>query len=227
MTEDEDILTAEYALGLLDGAERDEARQRIADDANLTSRVDWWREHFEGLSADCHAEPSASLWSRIDATLPRNDNSAARAGRWRATAIAAMILVVALGISMVVRPVSSPVRPVTTSAQAPVLLASLVGHSGVAATIAYDRAAAQLTIVPGTLDTSQHDAELWIIPDGGTPQSLGTINPNQPTSKQAPSNSRELIARGATLAITPEPRSGSPTGKPTGPIVATGKIGGA
>ena len=82
MTEDDDILSAEYALGLLDAAERGAARHRISENAKLASRVDWWREHFEELSADCHAEPTASLWSRIDATLPRNDNAAARVGRW-------------------------------------------------------------------------------------------------------------------------------------------------
>ena len=227
MTQDDDILSAEYALGLLDEAERVAARQRIADDVDLASRVDWWREHFEGLSADCHAEPSASLWSRIDATLPRNDNAAARTGQWRAAAIAAMIMVVILGTSMVLRPMPPPVRSVTTPAAVPVLLASIAGDGGVAATIAYDSAAARLTIVPGALDTSQHDAELWIIPAGGTPHSLGTINPVQSTSKQAPADAREFIALGATFAITLEPRGGSPSGKATGPIVATGKIGGA
>ena len=227
MTEDDDILSAEYALGLLDAAERGAAHHRISENAKLASRVDWWREHFEGLSADCHAEPTANLWSRIDATLPRNDNAAARVGRWRAAAIAAMIMVVILGTSMALRPVPPPVRPVTTSAPVPVLLASLAGGSGVAATIAYDSAAARLTIVPGGLDTSLRDAELWIIPAGGTPHSLGTINPIRPTSRQARADARELIARGATFAITLEPRGGSPTGKATGPIVATGKIGGA
>lgn len=227
MTEDDDILAAEYALGLLDEAERETARKRIAEDGRLKGRVDWWRERLEGLSDACHAEPSASLWSRIDASLPLNDNAVVLLGRWRAAAIAAMLMVAVLGTAMFLRPVPSPVRPATPSAETPVLLATLAGNGGVAATIAYDSAAARLTIVPGVLDNSQRDAELWIIPEGGKPHSLGTINPIQPTSKQAPVAVRDLIARGATLAITLEPRGGSATGNATGPIVATGKISGA
>lgn len=226
MTEDDDILAAEYALGLLDEAERETARKRIAEDDRLEGRVDWWRERLEGLSDACNAEPSASLWSRIDASLPLNDNAVVLLSRWRAAAIAAMLMVAVLGTFLFLRPVPSPVRPATPSAQTPALLASLAGKGGVAATIAYDSNAKRLVIAPGVLDTSERDAELWIIPAGGTPRSLGTINPIEPTSNRARENARAFIARGATFAITLEPRGGSPSGKPTGPIVATGKIGG-
>jgi anti-sigma-K factor RskA len=34
----------------------------------------------------------------------------------------------------------------------------------------------------------------------------------------------ELLQQGATIAISVEPPGGSPTGKPTGPVVASGSL---
>ncbi|WP_068077061.1 anti-sigma factor [Novosphingobium lentum] len=234
MNQEDDILAAEYALGLLDGAEREAARRRVAADTALATQVDWWRDHFEPLAAADRVEPSDALWARIEAMLPGNDNAAASAQRWRAAALAATLVAALLGAVIALRPVPtsgpsavSPAPAPAPVAPAPTLLASLSGDRGLAATIAYDRTSAKLTIVPGKLDTSQHDAELWIIPEGGTARSLGTIDPAHPSVTQARADARALIAQGATFAITLEPRGGSPTGKATGPIVGSGKISGA
>ena len=227
MNVEDDILSAEYALGLLDGNEQNMAHRRIASDLALATRVDWWRDQFEPLSTDDYAEPSATLWSRIDAMVPRNDNSIARIRRWRAAALASMLLAASLGAIITLRPVTTKVAPAPMPAVPPLLLASLTGKDGVGATIAYNTAGGRLTIVPGTLDTSKNDAELWIIPAGGKAHSLGTINPIHPATSQARTDIQRLIGVGATFAITLEPRGGSPSGEPTGPIVASGVIAGA
>ena len=224
MNDDDDILSAEIALGLLDGADRDAARRRVTADPALAMRVEWWRDRFEALSANDRDEPSAALWPRIAASLPGNDNSAAQIRRWRAAAFAATLMAVVFGTSLALRPSPTLIAPPLSSAAAPLLLASLTGERGVLATIAYDNAAARLTIVPGTIDTHEHDAELWIIPAGGTARSLGTINPAQPTTTPARAEARRLIGTGATFAITLEQRGGSPTGKAQGPIIASGII---
>lgn len=225
MNDEDDILSAEMALGLLDGAEHDAARRRLAADPALAQRVDWWRDRFEPLSGTDQAEPSAGLWPRIDAMLPRNDNTASQVRRWRAAAFAAMLVAVAMGSVNALRPPVAP--PPATPAATPLLLASLTGERGVLATIAYNRAADRLTIVPGSIDTSARDAELWIIPVGGTAHSLGTIDPAKPTTTPARADVRQLIGVGATLAITLEQRGGSPTGKATSPVMASGIISGA
>ena len=227
MNVEDDILSAEYALGLLDGSEYAVVRRRIAGDPALATRVDWWRDRFEPLSSDDYAEPSATLWSRIEAVLPRNDNSMVRIRQWRAAAIASMVVAASLGSVMALRSVPTKVAPAPLPSAPPLLLASLTGGNVVAATIAYNRAGGRLTIVPGTLDTSQRDAELWIIPAGGTARSLGTIDPTHPATIQARTDARQLIGIGATFAITLEPRGGSPTGKATGQVVASGIIAGA
>ena len=225
MTDDDDeILSAEIALGLLDGPEGAAARRRAAADPALATRVDWWQEQFAALVED-GVEPGPSLWPRITAALPPNDNAVALVGRWRATAIAAMLVAVVLGTSLALRP--APPAPISAPVATPVLLASLTGERGVLATIAYNAAAGRLTIVPGELRTGAGDAELWIIPAGGTAHSLGTIDPAKATTTPARADARQFIGTGATFAITLEQRGGSPTGQPQGPIVASAIIAGA
>ena len=226
MNDDDDILSAEIALGLLEGAEGDAARRRVAADPALATRVDWWRDRFEAL-ADDRVEPSASLWRRIEARLPRNDNSAAQVRRWQAAAFAATLVAVVLGSSLALRPSPAPVAPTPATAATPLLLASLTGEGHVVATVAYDRAAARLTVVPASIDTHEHDAELWIIPAGGIARSLGTINAAHSVTSAARADARGMIGAGATFAITLEQRGGSPTGKAQGPIIASGIIAGA
>ncbi len=230
MNDDDDMLAAEYALGLLDGADREAVQERLGIDTVLAQRVEWWRERFEPLSAQDSAEPSDAVWARIEAMLPSNDNAAERlVQRWRAAALAAMLVAALLGLTLALRPapVAQQVAPAGGQiAPAPVLLASVSGDNGVVATIAYDSKASQLTIVPAKLDTGKGDAELWIIPAGGSPRSLGTFDPQHPSVAPARADGRALISRGATFAISLEARGGSPSGKPTGPILGSGTING-
>lgn len=227
VNDEDDILTAEFALGLLDGAESKTMQYRIASDAQFAARADWWRDQFEPLSADLRDEPSPDLWHRIAARLPENDNGARR---WRAAALTAMLVAAFLGTVVVMRPVPTTVAvaPATTiSVPEPILLASLKDTNEVIATIAYERSIGRLTIVPGTLDPGARSAQLWVIPEDGKPRSLGLVDPKQATAAQVPADVGNLIARSVTFAISFEPRGGSTTGQPTGPVVASGKLGGA
>ena len=64
--------------------------------------------------------------------------------------------------------------------------------------------------------------ELWAVPTDGTgPRSLGVL----PTGAGATVALRGKVLAGVdTLAVSVEPPGGSPTGKPTGPIVYAGKF---
>ena len=74
-----------------------------------------------------------------------------------------------------------------------------------------------LTIVPASLLTAdKRSMELWLIPEGGKPASLGLIAAGQPVQLNVPQNLLPLVGSGATLAVSLEPLGGSPTGQPTG-----------
>jgi anti-sigma-K factor RskA len=45
-----------------------------------------------------------------------------------------------------------------------------------------------------------------------------------PSSRETHLPAAALMAAGATLAISVEPKGGSPTGQPTGPVILSGKI---
>nr|WP_157618236.1 anti-sigma factor [Rhodanobacter sp. 115] len=69
--------------------------------------------------------------------------------------------------------------------------------------------------------------ELWLIPAGQKPIAVGMISREQPTTLAlAPALLKQLGAT-AALAVSVEPPGGSPTGQPTGPVIAKGAIGAA
>jgi anti-sigma-K factor RskA len=80
-------------------------------------------------------------------------------------------------------------------------------------------------VVPASLlAADQRSYELWLIPPGDRPHSLGLIEPGRPVRLTVPP---ALVARATTdavLAVSVEPPGGSPTGQPTGPVIASGKL---
>ena len=66
--------------------------------------------------------------------------------------------------------------------------------------------------------------ELWLIPKGEKPHSLGLIDPNRPLKVEVPKELLDRVNADAILAVSLEPEGGSPTGQPTGPVIANGKL---
>jgi anti-sigma-K factor RskA len=79
--------------------------------------------------------------------------------------------------------------------------------------------------VPGTPDAQGRVPELWIIPPGQAPRSLGAVSITKSHTVAVPADSRSaLVAAGSVLAVTLEPASGMPHAAPSGPIIAKGAI---
>ncbi|WP_369969902.1 anti-sigma factor [Stenotrophomonas rhizophila] len=78
--------------------------------------------------------------------------------------------------------------------------------------------------VPAAADAAGRAPELWLIPAGGTPRSLGLVSINRAHTVTVPDALRDALVNGSVLAITLEPSSGAPQGIPTGPIIAKGDI---
>jgi anti-sigma-K factor RskA len=67
----EDMLAAEYVLGTLDPAEREDAKTRITSDFSFAALVKNWERRLGELHAlTGDAEPSGSVWDAIKAKLP-------------------------------------------------------------------------------------------------------------------------------------------------------------
>ncbi|MPZ41229.1 MAG: anti-sigma factor [Rhizobiales bacterium] len=228
------MLAAEYVLGVLGAEERRAVETRMAEDASFAREVGEWEERLGGIASYVPpARPPAQTWLRIQASLGGPPLTAdpriapptsmwSSLAFWRGLGIGASALAAACLAALVY----VGMRPTPQTPRAP-LLATLTGlktnqPNFVAAISADGRS---LTIVPASLLTAdKRSVELWLIPQGGKPASLGLIAAGQPVRLNVPAELLPQVGRGAALAVSLEPLGGSPTGQPTGEVIARGDL---
>jgi anti-sigma-K factor RskA len=220
--DDPDLRAAEYVLGVLTGQEQIVARQRATFDRSFRDAVEVWQRRLAPLSqlAD-PVPPPPELWDRINATLdqtaepvapffPGEPASSANARFWKAATAGALAVAAGLAAFVVLRAPPPPTVAVLTQGTGgpPVLLA--LASPGGALTI---RPATPLPPPP-----EGRDYELWVLPAGALhPRPLGVL----------PAAGRRLDTRLAPrtrVLVSLEPKGGSPTGLPTGPVVFGGQM---
>lgn len=224
---DDDALAGEFALRLLDPRETAEGARRYARDPWFARRVEAWRIRLSPLDAAFAAvPPSPSLWPRIEARLFGARRSVlgriwAHAGIWRALAGAAAAAAVYL---LLAGPTTlAPPPPGTAPARLISALASV--DSEVALLALLEPQAAVLTINRTSGAAAEGRAlELWLIEDDAPPVSLGVLPDAARARVPLEAGIADRIGAGGTLAISDEPLGGSPTGAPTGEVVAAGNI---
>ena len=217
------LVAAEYVLGVLDAAERREVERRLSQQPALAAEVAFWEERLTGLAdAVVPVAPPQATWSDIETAIgiaPRPPSIWQSLAFWRSFAIASATLAVASIAALAY-------IGLVSKARVP-LMATLGGSAGQPNFVATVTATGgSLVIVPAALLTNDPRAfELWLIPTGETrPRSLGLIQPGQPITLEIPSDLAGRITPDATLAVSLEPPGGSPTGLPTGPVIASGKL---
>jgi anti-sigma-K factor RskA len=221
---DRDLLAAEYVLGTLEGEDAAAAARLLATDMAFAAAVHEWEQRLAPLAAAvAPLAPPEGLWERIAATAQpataEPDPTVAsatvvslalrrRLRFWQASTGAALAIAASLAAFVVLRappPRVAVLAPMTGGV--PVLLATL-GPNGV------------LNVRPdGTISVPDgRDLELWALAAGDTqPRSLGVL----------PAAGRQLAAKlapGTQLLVSLEPRGGSPTGQPTGPVLYGGRL---
>lgn len=220
----DDLLVAEYALGLLDAAERERVRRRLNDEPALQQALRDWESRFAGLDAEfAEATPPSGSWSALETRMFGPQKKAGFWDSlfvWRGLAGAALaVAVVAIGFGLT-RP--APVSPQQFAVE---LVAALQAHegSGVEFVAFYDSAVGQVKLVglSGAV-VPDKDYELWYI-DGDKPAiSMGVIPVDGKTAVDLPPEAGGKLAEGVTLAVSLEQKGGSPTGVHQGPIVSIG-----
>jgi len=101
------------------------------------------------------------------------------------------------------------------------------GATGWTATM--DLQNARMVVVPASPTAFEQGRapELWLIPAGQKPISVGMIMPDKPTTLALDAAILLRLGPTAALAVSVEPLGGSPTGQPTGPVIAKGAISAA
>jgi anti-sigma-K factor RskA len=217
----DDTRAAEYVLGVLSVDERREIQRRLATDSALRAEVEQWENRLAPLMLEVSAvEPSPHIWRGIEERIGVAGKPKSRLPRWeslffwRSVAFGAAALAAASLAALVY------VGTITPSARPMVANVAGAQSSFIAA---IDPASRRLTIIPSSVaKVDQHSLQLWLIASGGKPQSLGLIESAAPVHVTLPA--QIVVAADATLAVSLEPPGGSPTGQPTGPVIASGKI---
>ncbi|MDR7033368.1 MULTISPECIES: anti-sigma factor domain-containing protein [unclassified Mesorhizobium] len=222
----DDMLAAEYVLGVLPAEERQTAGRRADAETEFARLVDAWEVRLAPLaSAYPEIEPPASVKPAIERRLfAAGSTASAQPGLWSSLAFwrgLAAAAVAALAIYVAVPYVNPPVE------QEPVrLVASLAAEgSDVKYLAVYDAAHHEvgLSHVAGER-ASGRDFELWMIEGQKPPVSMGVIPSGSSVHIALSAEVQEKLSSGAVLAISLEPSGGSPTGQPTGPVVAAGDL---
>jgi len=225
----DDLLAAEYVLGVLAADERQIASRRIDAETGFARLVDAWEVHLSPMAAAYpEVEPPASVKPAIDRRLFASAATRAEPsgglwsslGFWRGLATAA---VAALAIYVAV----PFVRPPVVQPQERLVASLAADGSDVKYLVVYDagRRDVGLSLVSGQRAAGK-DFELWMIEGKNAPVSMGVIPAGQTIHMAVTPAVQQKLAQGAVLAVSVEPTGGSQTGQPTGPVVAAGDLKG-
>ncbi|MFA3760337.1 anti-sigma factor [Yersinia sp. 2466 StPb PI] len=208
-------LAAEYALGTLRGLARLHFERRFRRDPQLAADVASWQRLFTQLDNQlAPLEPPERVWKRLELELPPINLRHIKRNRWSylgwavAAALAAVLVIPRL---LVEPPTSVPVAVLSNSQQSGQWVVSL------------EKSTRSLTLTPlnPVVVSERNSLELWSIPAGEKPHSLGLLNTHGPTQLTLTEN--QLMAN-SLLAISLEPHGGSPTGQPTGAVLFSGPL---
>ncbi len=218
--EETDLFAAEHALGVLDTPEREAAERRELTDPVFAGQVEGWRARLAAL-LDGVAPIAAPdyIWTGIVERLGALGNVVELRLRrslilWRSAAAAAAGIAAVLALVAFLPRREGP-TPVMTSELA-------AANKGPVVYVAMmDPAHHRVILQPVSMSvTPGHSPELWLIGADGKPVSLGVAQFAKPVQLKL-----DKSPTGAeVLAVSIEPEGGSPTGQPTGPVVATGKL---
>ncbi len=228
MTDEQRALAGEYVLGTLSIAERDEAERLLRSSSSFAAEVQMWRRRLDPMNAGlAPVAPPPELRSRIEARMGGTISAAPsgmvvelrrKVGIWRTATIAVTALAAALALTLFL----GPQLRGTSAEQYVAVLDSPEGPSivvGVNTTTGVVTAYSVAAIAP-----SDRSLELWYIGDGQAPLALGVLDEVGARIEVATAGIRGFSPSGAIFAVTDEPRGGSPTGDPTGPVVLAGGL---
>ncbi len=227
MTPDQLAEIGDYVLGLLDGPERLAFEARLAEDPALAAAVSRVQQQLQALDDTALPQPaSPALWQAIErdiaAAAPAASGTVIPMARrrlpqpaWRGLMAASVAVALGLGYFT---------GAGMNTAPQPVMVAVLLNESdaGPGAIVeAYADDTVRLLPLENFDVPAGQVLQVWTLPDAQTgPVSLGTLTDRGAMTLAGPDLPPPQA--GQLYEITIEPAPGSPTGRPTGPILVKG-----
>ena len=217
---EDELLAAEYALGVLSATDRATAEQRVTRDRAFALMVAEWEHRLAPWAAEINeVAPSAQLWQQIATALPAQTQDGGLWDSltfWRGFAIGAGALAAACLAALIYLGALTQQQPLVATIEGG-------GHRHFVATL--DAGRGTVAVMPAAFSADAiRVPELWLIPSDGKPRPVGLLRADQTVTLALPPDLVVLARKDAVLAVSLEPPGGSTTGQPTGPVIATGKL---
>lgn len=221
----DDILAAEFVLGVLPSIEQAALSRRTEIDPAFARLVGEWQERLSPLAdhyAGADLPPSVKL--ALDQRLFGGSPAKGRPGFWSSLALwrgLAGVAVLAVMLTLAL--------PHLTQEQdtAPGMVVSSLSAetSEVRYMAIYQPAEGMISLAHVSGAPAEGQVfELWAAEGAAAPVSLGVVPAGGVSRLTLDDPARALLTRASYLAISVEPPGGSPTGQPTGAIVAVGDL---
>jgi anti-sigma-K factor RskA len=222
-----DALAGEYVLGTLDARLCARIAAAVQEDPGWRDAVAGWETRLAPLGNLARPEaPPSDTWERIEARIvPTRAKGTRRQIRlgwiWRVWALGATAAAAVLGylVSTANPPQQSRLMTVLIpDRNTPALFAEIDPRGGLRLNTVAAVTGRQLQAPSGRV------MQVWGLPPGATaPVSLGLM-PHEPGKVTTLSGPPVRPVAGMIIEISLEPEGGSPTGKPTGPVVFFGRL---
>ncbi|WP_305969802.1 MULTISPECIES: anti-sigma factor domain-containing protein [unclassified Mameliella] len=211
--DDDDLLAAEYVLRLLSADLEGVAARRVDEDPEFAARVHHWESRLADLADELdEVRPSPRVRRALLASVGGAPESRAR--RWWLGA----------GLGVATLAALAYVAPLPFLTRGPDLGAELASADGA---LRYEAQVTGDELVLARLEGGPREGralELWLIAqDDPAPVSLGVL-PDADVAEVALTPALAARMAGGTLAVSDEPPGGSPTGAPTGEVLAAAPL---
>lgn len=225
-----EILAGEYALGLMSGAARRRFERYLQEYPYLQGAVDEWEGRFNAVVSQLEpVEPPPRVWEDLCEELPELRRRFAPQGLWAglnlwkplallASALT-LVLIVYLNFGPRVSELAIPTHIAMLqdpkAPQQPVWMLGLMPEQKML----------KVTAMHTPTMPPDKSFELWMLPGKDqAPVSLGVLPMSGTMMMPLSEEKLKVLAAAAGLAVSLEPKGGSPTGSPTGPVMFQGAL---
>lgn len=223
--EDKAAAAGEFVLGSLNEEDRALVERALPNDAYLRTEVFAWQDRLLPLTTRAPAAvPTPGLWQRIERALDARRSSQPKAVVPRGLRLWQGLSALALAASLFMAVLLLQTRDPQTAPERYVAVLQSPDQKSAGWIVEIDaaRGARLVPLAPMDPVPAGRSLQFWTKLDGAAgPTSLGLVRAGQtvdlPLSRLPGIGARQLFE------ITLEPESGSPIGRPTGPILYIGR----
>jgi anti-sigma-K factor RskA len=204
-----DSLAAEYVLGTLRGPARRRFERWRASSPAAEERCRFWEEQLMYFAKGLRPiQPPAHVWRDIRARLNLSQQEPRKRPVPLLALAASVLLIIGLGSLLYWRGTQTGRLSEVATISAP---------TGVLWRVEIYENHARMVLRAGQVPTrpTARDYELWALPKGGAPVSLGVMPTDGTIDRALTTIQQQALANSTRIAVTIEPLGGSPSGKPT------------